>query len=533
MANIAIWFPSGELLLLPFYVTHLDSSCKAVLGYSFLSHYNPLIDWASRNITFRNTSHLDSPQTSVPSAINTVVAKVAVPLPKLLPSVSLTILETPPGDSLRSRSQTLRAKPLSSKFPFEPIYSYPTVSQFAAQLETPEVDIAPVRSPFFFVLSTQRSRPAPPTALPPLPSSIPAEYAEFADVFDEIAADSLPEHRPYSLKIDLEEGASLPLGRIYPLSEKELVALKDFIDKQLATGAINPSSSPHGAPVLFIPKKDGKLRLCVDFRGLNRITKKDRYPLPLISDLLDAPKRAKIYTKLDLAHAYHLVRIAEGDEWKTTFRTRYGSYKWKVMPFSLMNAPAAFQQFVNDIFSDMLDVCVIVYLDDILIYSDTPEEHREHVKEVLRCFRHHWLYANPEKCKFNMDTVEYLGYILSPDGLTMSKEKVQTVLEWPVPRKVKDIQSFVGFANFYHHFIYNYSDIVVPMTRLTRKGAPWIWDSSCQEAFENLKIAFTSAPILAHWEPNCPLIVETDNELASFLCERERKESNGHSNQPI
>ncbi|KAF8831748.1 hypothetical protein HHX47_DHR1001045 [Lentinula edodes] len=533
MANIAVRFPSGELLLLPFYVTHLDSSCKAVLGYSFLSRYNPLIDWASRNITFRNTSHFDSPQTSVPSAVNTVDAKVAVPLPELSPSVSPTIQETPPGDSprsrSRSRSRTLRAKPLSSKFPFEPIYSYPTVSQFAAQLETPEVDIALVSAAVFNrackdagmepillraihseVAARAADRSSATPTVPPLHPSIPEEYAEFADVFDEIAADSLPEHRPYDLKIDLEEGASPPLGRIYPLSEKELVALKDFIDKQLATGAITPSSSPHGAPVLFVPKKDGKLRLCVDFRGLNRITKKDRYPLPLISDLLDAPKRAKIYTKLDLAHAYHLVRIAEGDEWKTTFRTRYGSYEWKVMPFGLTNAPAAFQRFVNDIFSDMLDVCVIVYLDDILIYSDTPEEHREHVKEVLRRLRKHRLYANPEKCEFNMDTVEYLGYILSPDGLTMSKEKVQTVLEWPVPRKVKDIQSFLGFANFYRRFIYNYSDIVVPMTRLTRKGAPWIWDSSCQEAFENLKIAFTSAPILAHWEPNRPLIVETD-----------------------
>ncbi|GAW05661.1 hypothetical protein LENED_007533 [Lentinula edodes] len=204
----------------------------------------------------------------------------------------------------------------------------------------------------------------------------------FVDIFNEIAADSLPEHRPYNLKIDLEEGASPPLGQIYPLSEKELVALEDFIDKQLATGAITPSSSPHGAPVLFVPKKDGKLRLCVDFRGLNHITKKDRYPLPLISDLLDTPKQAKIYTKLDLAHAYHLVRIAEGDEWKTTFQTCYGSYKWKVMPFGLANTPAAFRRFVNDIFSDMLDVCVIVYLDHILITAI----HRKNTGNTSRIF---------------------------------------------------------------------------------------------------------------------------------------------------
>ena len=166
---------------------------------------------------------------------------------------------------------------------------------------------------------------------------------------------------------------------MYSLSPSELWTLREFLDEHLSLGFIRPTSSPHGAPVLFVKKKDGSLRLCVDFRGLNRITKKDRYPLPLISDLLDAPGKARIYTKIDLRHAYHLVRITPGDEWKTAFRTRYGSFEWLVMPFGLTNAPAAFQRFVNDIFADMLDVNVIVYLDDILIYSDNPEEHTKHV----------------------------------------------------------------------------------------------------------------------------------------------------------
>jgi hypothetical protein len=280
-------------------------------------------------------------------------------------------------------------------------------------------------------------------------TDIPEKYREYADVFSETEADLLPEHRDYDLKIELENGRQPPLGRVYPLSQKELGALREFLDKQLEKGAIRPSSSPHGAPVLFVPKKDGSLRLCVDFRGLNNITKKDRYPLPLISDLLDAPRKAKIYTKLDLAHAYHLVRIAEGDEWKTTFRTRYGSFEWLVMPFGLTNAPAAFQRFVNEVFADMIDISVIVYIDDILIYSDTPEEHENHVREVLKRLRQHKLYANAAKCSFDADTVEYLGYILSPKGLTMAEDKVKAITDWPTPRKVKDIQSFLGFANFY------------------------------------------------------------------------------------
>ena len=170
---------------------------------------------------------------------------------------------------------------------------------------------------------------------------------------------------------------------MYSLSQVELEALRKFIDENLASGMIRPTRSPYGAPVLFVKKKDGSLRLCVDYRGLNKLTIKDRYPLPLISDLLDSPRRARIYTKIDLRHAYHLVRIAEGDEPKTAFRTRYGSFEWLVVPEGLSNAPAAFQHFMNDIFADLLDICVTVYLDDILVYSDDITQHRAQVRDVL------------------------------------------------------------------------------------------------------------------------------------------------------
>ena len=259
---------------------------------------------------------------------------------------------------------------------------------------------------------------------------------------------------------------------MYSLSQSEVGSLREFIDEHLHIGFIRPSNS-HGAPVLFIHKKDGSLQLCVDFRGSNKITKKDCYPLPIINDLLATAGKACIYTTLDLCHAYHLVCITEGDEWKTAFRTRYGSFEWNVMPFGLTNAPAAFQRFMNDICSDLLNVTVIVYLDDILIFSDNPADHVKHVREVLRRLCTHGLYAHPDKCLFVAQTVSYLGFILSQDGLKMNPAKIQAITDWPELRKVKDIQSFLGFTNFYWRFISDYSDIVIPLTRLTCKDVPW------------------------------------------------------------
>ena len=180
------------------------------------------------------------------------------------------------------------------------------------------------------------------------------------------------------------------------------------------------------------------------------------------------------------------------------------------MPFGLTNAPVAFQQFMNDIFSDLLDVCVVIYLDNILIYLNNMSKHYRHVKEVLKHLRKTGLYAKAEKCEFHSESVEYLGYILSPSGLTMSDDKIKIIQDWLEPKKVKDIQFFLGFANFYYWFIFNYSDIVIPLTCLTWKDIPWKLDSSCQDAFNSLKKAFTSAPILTHWIPDAQLIVETD-----------------------
>ena len=473
-----VLFPTGESMTIYLYVTPLDPSCSVVLGYNWLTRYNPLIDWVLGSIVFR---------------------------PQLLGPVSPT-----PTSSARSAKLPPQN---SSAFPEppEPSDSAPHISMIGAAAFARACKLPGAQSfrihlsdPAFSAKSASVSDEVPDL------SHIPEEYHDFADVFSKSKADTLAPHRPYDLKINLEEGASPPVGTMYSLSQSEIHTLREFIDEHVRIGFIRPSASSHGAPVLFVRKKDGSLRLCVDYRGLNKISKKDRYPLPFISDLLSTAGKARLYMTIDLRHAYHLVRIADGDEWKTAFRTRYGSFEWLVMPFGLSNAPAAFQRFMNDIFSDLLDVHVIVYLDDILIYSDDPAEHKKHVREVLRRLRKHGLYARPDKCHFSTDSVEYLGFILSKEGLKMDQSKVQTIQDWPEPRKVKDIQSFLGFANFYRRFISGYSDIVVPLTRLTRKGTPWNFGDSARASFEALKSAFISAPVLTHWVPDQPIIVETD-----------------------
>ena len=283
--------------------------------------------------------------------------------------------------------------------------------------------------------------------------NLPEEYHDFADVFSKLKSKSLPDHRPYDLSIQIEGKQTPPLGPIYSFSALELQTLHEFLDENLRADTIRPSNSSCRAPVLFVKKKDGSLWLYVDYCGLNKLTWKDRYPIPLLSDLLDAPNKAQIYSKIDLKSTYHLVCIASGDKWKTTFRTHYSSFEWLVISFGLSNAPSAFQRFMNETFADLLDVCVVVYLDDILIYSSNLKEHRMHVKEVLKRLRENKLYASPSKCFFHKDKIEFLGFIISKDGLRMDNNKVQTICDWPAPRRVKDIQSFLGFTNFYRRFI--------------------------------------------------------------------------------
>jgi len=339
---------------------------------------------------------------------------------------------------------------------------------------------------------------------------LPQEYHEFASVFSKTESIKLPEHRKYDMAIEIEEGKTIPWGPIYSLSEPELKALKSYLDENLAQGYIQPSKSRCSAPIFFVKKKSGELRPVVDYRGLNRVTVKNRYPLPLIPELINRFSKARIFTKIDLRGAYNLVRIREGDEWKTAFRCRFGQFEYRVMPFGLTNAPAVFQHLMNDILHDLLDIYCVVYLDDILIYSETLTDHSNHVKAVLARLKEHDLYAKLEKCQFSVNSVEFLGYTISSSGIGMDPSKVNSVLNLPVPSNIRQLQSFLGFSNFYRMFVPNYTRILIPLLSLLKKDVEFVWTNACQSAFVTLKQAFTQAPVLLHADNSKPFFLETD-----------------------
>jgi len=246
-----------------------------------------------------------------------------------------------------------------------------------------------------------------------LPDGVPQQFCHFLDSMGKEADDALPEHRSYDHEIRLKEGETAPWGPIYPHSEVELETLREWLEEILCTGKIRHSTSNASSPILFVPKPHERgLRLCVDYRGLNRITIANQYPLPLMSELEDRIRDAQIFTKIDLKIGYHLVRIKDGDEWKTAFRTRYGLYKFLVMPFRLCNAPAMFQDMINYIFCDLLDQGLVAYIDDLLIYAATKAQHDQTVTEVLKRLRDNHLVVSAGKFEWAKQEVEFLGYLI-------------------------------------------------------------------------------------------------------------------------
>ena len=268
------------------------------------------------------------------------------------------------------------------------------------------------------------------------------------------------------------------------------VQLQELLDK----GFIRPGTSPWGAPVLFEKKKDKTLRLCIDYRQLNRVTIKNRYPLPRIDDLFDQLRGARVYSEIDLRTGYHQLRVRDTDIPKTAFRTHYRHFEFTVMPFRLINVPTSFIDLMHRIFQTYLDQFVVVFVDDILIYSQSEWEHEYHLRIVLQLLRDHQQYAKFSKCEFLLTEVRFLGHVVSALGVSVDPD--EAVMSWERPKSVFEIRSFLGLAGYYRRFIEDFSRIAAPMTRLTRKEVKFDWDDRCEEAFQELKRRLTSTPIL-------------------------------------
>ncbi|MBW0492012.1 hypothetical protein O181_031727 [Austropuccinia psidii MF-1] len=297
---------------------------------------------------------------------------------------------------------------------------------------------------------------------------VPSSYHKYLDVFSKVKAERLPPHRTCDNHIRLE-GSLPPVVVIYSLSNQESDTLRAYISENVEKVFRQPSSSSTVAPVLFVKKKDGGLHLCFYYHKLNAVTRKDKYPVPPMNQLLTVSNASSIFLKIDLRGAYNLLRIKEGDEHLACFRTKYCSYEYLVMPFGLTNPPASFQSLCNDVFYDLLDIYVVVYLDDIMVFSKPKEEHVTHVSTVLSRLRANNPFSKASKCLFHFSSVEYLGYIVSSEGLKIYQEKFPQILSWPPPRNLKALQSFLGFANFYHRFIKNYSKKMSSLTSFSSK----------------------------------------------------------------
>ncbi|GJP32427.1 hypothetical protein CLOM_g17018 [Closterium sp. NIES-68] len=338
----------------------------------------------------------------------------------------------------------------------------------------------------FLAIATEAENDGKKTSEPP--GKIKELLKEFQDILPDDLPNELPPHWTHQHEIVEEPGSKPTFRAPYRLSPTELTDMKKQIEYVLAKRLIRPSTSPYGAPVLFTPKPDRSLCMCIDYRAFNKQTIKNKYPIPRIDDLLGQLRGATVFSKLDLRSGYWQIRMADNSIHKSAFRTRYGSYEYLAMPFGLTNAPATFQAEMNHILRPLLDECVVVYLDDIVIYSRNMKQHSE----------------------FALEKVQFLGRLVSAQGVHVDPKKIEAVRTWKTPENVKELQQFLGFANYYNRFVPQYAKIAAPLTNLLKKNTPYKWEPKHREAVEQLKQALTCAPVLILPDPERDYVIEAD-----------------------
>ena len=357
--------------------------------------------------------------------------------------------------------------------------------------------------------------------------------SNYNDIFPKELPKELPPRRNVEHEIRLENNSKPPSRAPYRLSFVEQEELKKQLKQLLDSNLIRPSSSPFGSPVLFVKKKENTLRMCIDYRALNNITIKNRYPLPRIDDLLDQLSQARYFSKLDLTSGYWQMRVKDEDIHKTAFTTRYGQFEFMVMPFGLCNAPASFQHLMNSIFQEFLDDFVIVYLDDIMVYSRTYEEHLKHLDIVFSKLRDNQLYAKLRKCEFMKTSVEYLGHIVGNNSIKPDKEKTKAIEDWEQPKNSKEVMAFVGLANFYRKFVNNFSKRTLPLTNIMGKNKEFKWDREQEDSFNDIKVALTNTPVLKLPTRDGRFKVHTDASDYAIGAVLEQEDANEKSIKPV
>jgi hypothetical protein len=381
--------------------------------------------------------------------------------------------------------------------------------------------IVEVNSPFCgsftLILPSQGSTQSCAFSMMELPLKKILVVCEYADVFpDELPG--MPPDRDIEFAIELQPGTTPISKRPYWMPPAELAELKKQLQELLDKGFIRPSTSPWGCPALFVKKKDESLRICIDYRPLNAATIKNKYPLPRIDVLFDQLVGAKVFSKIDLRSGYHQIKIRASDIPKTAFSTRYGLYEFLVMSFGLTNAPAYFMYLMNSVFMPELDKFVVVFINDILVYSKNEEEHAGHLHIVLQRLREHHLYAKLSKCDFWLKEIKFLGHTISQASIAVDPDKVQEVMNWKPPTIVRQIRSFLGLAGYYRRFIPDFSRIAKPITELLKKEAKFVWGQKCEDAFHALRQHLTTAPVLAQPDSNKPFDVYCDASGTGLGC---------------
>ena len=464
-----------------FVVTELTEDFDIILGMPFLRTYNPQINWQNGTITMPSANEI----------LNTILRP-----------------RQPDVQVLHANAMARLVKKSSKN---------DTVKFFLAHLN----EIEPTKA-HLHQISTNQPEKEELTILQKIKTTSTQQDAQTTQRIHEILTKhqvllepltDLPPARPgFDHTIDLLPEAQVPPGRVYRMSTLELEELKKQLKEYLSKNWIRTSTSMYAAPVLFARKANGTLRLCVDYRALNKYTKRVEFPLPNIDTILDTLGGSQIFTALDLAQGYHQIRVEEKDVHKTAFKTQFGLFEFTVLPFGLTAAPSTFQRLMNHVIRPHEKGYVICYLDDILIHSKSVDAHLHHLDEILHILSENNLKLRLEKCDFAMNALDYLGHTISGQGIQPSESKIRAVNDWPIPKNVKDVQSFLGFCNFYRRYMKNYSKTACPLYHLTKKGVDFQWDKACHDAFVQLKTTLTTAPVLAtpRTGPKEEFILSTD-----------------------